>query len=203
MFEKVPVQSSNLEAVSYDEPNRRIIVWFKSGGTYAYNNVPKETYEQLLAAESKGEFLNAELKPKFPATVVLMPEYNPMMAGFTQQVLNYLDWNFAYHQPSETQMRVYTAIRLKAKELAAVIMANCPADDARQRALDFVKLAVMTANQAVALNPAHYDPELRKKLEARQAAQARTPAEVIPVVEASQEDEEPSTKVEKRRKKKN
>ena len=169
MFEKIPVESSNLDAVAYDAENKRTLVWFKNGGLYAYNNVPQETYEQFLAAESKGEFLNAELKPKFPATKVLHPEHNPLLSGFTQQVLTYLDWHYAYHPPNETQAKVYDAIRQKAKEFAAVILANCPADESRQRALDMVKTAMMTANQAVALNPAHYDPELRKKLLAAQA----------------------------------
>ena len=169
MFEKIPVESSNLDAVAYDAENKRTLVWFKNGGVYAYNNVPQETYEQFLAAESKGEFLNAELKPKFPATKVLHPEHNPLLSGFTQQVLTYLDWHYAYHPPNETQAKVYDAIRQKAKEFAAVILANCPADEARQRALDMVKTAMMTANQAVALNPAHYDPELRKKIQLLQA----------------------------------
>ena len=57
------VLSSNIGKVGYD--NNDLIVEYLSGATYKYKNVPKELYENLLTAESKGRFVNSEIKGKF------------------------------------------------------------------------------------------------------------------------------------------
>ena len=65
---QVRVQSSNLCAVYYQPDFARLFVWF--GGTektprltrYAYDGVEPAVYAALLAAPSKGQFLDQKLK---------------------------------------------------------------------------------------------------------------------------------------------
>lgn len=57
-----PVSSSNLEAVGYDSPSETLAVRFKSGRIYQYFDVPKHIHASLMAAESKGGYLNREIK---------------------------------------------------------------------------------------------------------------------------------------------
>jgi hypothetical protein len=60
------LDSSSLASAGYD-PGRRVLeVEFLNGGVYEYGDVPEETYQALLGADSKGRFLNAEIKPHHP-----------------------------------------------------------------------------------------------------------------------------------------
>lgn len=61
----VKVESSNISAVGYDMNFGSLIVEYKSGNKYQYKNVPYELYENLLKAESKGRFVNENVKGKF------------------------------------------------------------------------------------------------------------------------------------------
>jgi hypothetical protein len=52
-----PVDSEMLEAISYDEATGTLKATFrKTSETYEYTEVPRQVYEELLAAESKGRF---------------------------------------------------------------------------------------------------------------------------------------------------
>ena len=61
----VKVESSNISAVGYDTSFGSLIVEYKSGNKYQYKNVPYELYENLLKAESKGRFMNENVKGRF------------------------------------------------------------------------------------------------------------------------------------------
>lgn len=39
---------------------------FRSGATYRYSGVPSHVYERLMAAESKGRFINANIRDRYP-----------------------------------------------------------------------------------------------------------------------------------------
>ena len=58
----LPVESSSIDAVGYDPDSHRLYVRFRSGRTYVYYDVVKRVFDDLLAADSKGRFLNAEIK---------------------------------------------------------------------------------------------------------------------------------------------
>ena len=58
----VPVVSSNLSAVGYDEVAGTLYVEFLSGSRYAYYGVPAETYRGLVSADSKGRYLHRFIK---------------------------------------------------------------------------------------------------------------------------------------------
>lgn len=58
--ELTSVDSTNLKAVGYDGQN--LFVEFGKGTIYVYYEVPLELYTELLKAESKGKYLNSNIK---------------------------------------------------------------------------------------------------------------------------------------------
>ncbi len=62
MLEMIYVDSSNIEAVGYDDDTQELHVQFLSGGYYIYSDVPREIFDDLMNAPSKGSFLNREMK---------------------------------------------------------------------------------------------------------------------------------------------
>lgn len=56
------VKSSNIISVGHDGTN--LYVNYKSG-TYKYENVDKSVYESLISSESKGRFMNENIKGKY------------------------------------------------------------------------------------------------------------------------------------------
>jgi KTSC domain len=61
------IDSSAIESVEYDESLQKLLVKFRdSGETYAYFMVPRATFENLMAAPSKGAYVNRRIKPKYP-----------------------------------------------------------------------------------------------------------------------------------------
>jgi hypothetical protein len=65
-METTQVKSSNLKSVAYDESTKRLQVTFlKSGSTYTYQDVPKETVTALLAAPSKGSYFSKNVRNSF------------------------------------------------------------------------------------------------------------------------------------------
>lgn len=65
MIEMIAVQSTNVEAVGYDDGASALHVRFKNGDTYVYQNVPKQVFEELMAADSKGSYVNRVLRPAY------------------------------------------------------------------------------------------------------------------------------------------
>ena len=62
----IQVESSMIYAVGYDEESQTMEVAFNSGGVYRYFDVPKDIYEGLLAAESKGRYMRANVIDMYP-----------------------------------------------------------------------------------------------------------------------------------------
>jgi ADP-ribosylglycohydrolase len=58
------VTSSWIAAIGYDEADE-VYVELIDGGTYVYEQVPRAIWLAFTAAESKGRFVNAVLKPHF------------------------------------------------------------------------------------------------------------------------------------------
>ena len=55
-------QSSNVAGFCYDEVSQTLTVEFNSGSRYNYYDVPQHVFEGMKSAESKGRYLNAEIK---------------------------------------------------------------------------------------------------------------------------------------------
>ncbi len=58
----VYVESSNLQAVGFDENQNSLFVEFKKSGTYQYFGVDKSIYEGILIADSKGKYFIEHVK---------------------------------------------------------------------------------------------------------------------------------------------
>jgi len=57
--------SSSNEAAGYDLKQRTLRIRYIHGSTYDYQAVPAKTFQDLLAAESKGRFVNWSIKPYY------------------------------------------------------------------------------------------------------------------------------------------
>lgn len=55
-------QSSNVAGFSYDEAAQVLTVEFNSGSRYDYYDVPENVFEGMKSADSKGRYLNTEVK---------------------------------------------------------------------------------------------------------------------------------------------
>lgn len=60
------VASSNISSLGYDPTSETLEVEFSSGSIYQYYNVGEALYDQLMAAPSKGQFLNTYIKNAYP-----------------------------------------------------------------------------------------------------------------------------------------
>ena len=61
-----PVDSSCVARVGYDPDVKEAYVEFHDSGLYAYCGVSRRVFEELLAAKSKGAFVNEVIKPRYP-----------------------------------------------------------------------------------------------------------------------------------------
>jgi len=61
-----PVDSSCVARVGYDPDAEEVYVEFHDSGLYAYRGVSAHVYEEFLAADSKGTFVNEAIKPRYP-----------------------------------------------------------------------------------------------------------------------------------------
>lgn len=56
------VQSSSVVSIGYDEASSTLEVEFLSASIYQYFGVPKNIFDQLMEAPSKGKFINTYIK---------------------------------------------------------------------------------------------------------------------------------------------
>ena len=61
----VKVESSNLEAVGYDQDTQEMTVEFKGGGLYKYKDVPFEVYTELMDADSIGQLFHKLIRGNY------------------------------------------------------------------------------------------------------------------------------------------
>ncbi|MFC6175052.1 KTSC domain-containing protein [Subtercola frigoramans] len=55
-------ESSNVEAIGYDQQYEEVWVVFRSSGAYRYPGVPEHVWEEFVRSSSKGQFVNQVLK---------------------------------------------------------------------------------------------------------------------------------------------
>jgi hypothetical protein len=63
--DREPISSSTVASVGYEEDSMTLEVEFVKGTVYQYPNVPREIYEELMGASSKGNYINTVLKARF------------------------------------------------------------------------------------------------------------------------------------------
>ena len=61
----VAVQSSLLAGVAYDHDQAVLQLEFRAGTVYQYFQVPRQTYQDLLQADSKGNYFNHNIRSIF------------------------------------------------------------------------------------------------------------------------------------------
>ncbi len=66
----VTVESSALAKVAYDNQRATLQVEFRDGAVYQYFGVPLHTYQELLRADSKGDYFNRHIRSPFPHTIL-------------------------------------------------------------------------------------------------------------------------------------
>jgi hypothetical protein len=59
------VQSSNLVKTEYDTETKKLVVEFKNGMKYEYDEVPHQLYTQFRISESQGKFFNSKISKVF------------------------------------------------------------------------------------------------------------------------------------------
>lgn len=61
-MQRQPVTSSNLASIGYDAENEILEVEFNHGGVYQYFGVPENVYEELMNADSHGQYFDRNIK---------------------------------------------------------------------------------------------------------------------------------------------
>jgi len=61
-MERQEVESTVIGAVGH---SRVLEIQFESGRIYQYFNVPEDVYDEMLKAESKGKYFNANIRGKY------------------------------------------------------------------------------------------------------------------------------------------
>ena len=54
-----------MESVGYDQKSRTLEIEFEGGAVYEYFNVPRTTYDGLMAASSHGKYFHRWIKDQF------------------------------------------------------------------------------------------------------------------------------------------
>ncbi len=63
--EPIALPSTTLASAFYDAPRLILQLEFRSGAIYQYFQVPASIYQDLLAAESKGQYFNRCIRDQF------------------------------------------------------------------------------------------------------------------------------------------
>ena len=59
------IQSSNVVKTEYDTTTKKLIVEFKNGTKYEYDEVPHQLHVQFRMSESQGKFFSSNISKSF------------------------------------------------------------------------------------------------------------------------------------------
>jgi hypothetical protein len=59
------IESSNLKSTEYDTESKKLVVEFKNGFKYEYDEVPHNVFAQLRLSESQGKFFNTSISKTY------------------------------------------------------------------------------------------------------------------------------------------
>jgi len=65
MNNRIPVESSNITSIGYDEDSGTLEVEFHGGAVYQYFDVPFAVYDGLMEADSQGKYLAQHIKGQY------------------------------------------------------------------------------------------------------------------------------------------
>lgn len=64
-MELIPVSSSAISAIGYDQTSMRMKIRFIQGETYDFCRVPSHIYQGLMNSNSKGSYYNTHICDKY------------------------------------------------------------------------------------------------------------------------------------------
>ena len=70
-MQRTNVDSSNIVSIGYDASIQALEIEFYSNSVYQYSNVPQHVYDEIMAADSHGKYLNNHIKNKYSYRRVL------------------------------------------------------------------------------------------------------------------------------------
>lgn len=59
------IESSNLVRTEYDTETKKLVVEFKNGMKYEYDEVPHQLYTQFRSSDSQGKFFSTKISKTF------------------------------------------------------------------------------------------------------------------------------------------
>ncbi len=59
------IESSNLKTTEYDTESKKLVVEFKNGLKYEYDEVPHNVYAQMRLSDSQGKFFNSNISKTY------------------------------------------------------------------------------------------------------------------------------------------
>lgn len=62
---RIPVSSSNLASVGYDEDSQTLEIEFQNGAVYQYFDVPRAHYDDLVSVGSVGQYFHQQIRGVF------------------------------------------------------------------------------------------------------------------------------------------
>ena len=62
---RIPVESSDIVSIGYDEPSRLLEVEFNGGRVYQYRNVERDIHDQLMRADSHGQYFDTFIHGRY------------------------------------------------------------------------------------------------------------------------------------------
>ena len=62
---RIDLNSTSLNAATYQDQSALLELEFRSGMIYHYFGVPAQTYQELLMAESQGRYFNQHIRNRF------------------------------------------------------------------------------------------------------------------------------------------
>jgi len=66
----VAVESTALAKIAHDTERAILLVEFRNGTLYQYRKVPRQIYQDLLRADSKGVYFNRHIRNLFQHTIL-------------------------------------------------------------------------------------------------------------------------------------
>jgi hypothetical protein len=67
---RIPVTSTEITQVGYQEDSETLEIKFVHGGLYQFFNVPSDVFEGLLSAPSKESYYHTKIGERFPCSRV-------------------------------------------------------------------------------------------------------------------------------------
>jgi hypothetical protein len=65
-MERIPVASSSIASAGYSTDGSTLELEYRNGSVYQYFAVPKNVFDSLLAAQSKGIFVSERIRGRYP-----------------------------------------------------------------------------------------------------------------------------------------